>query len=34
MLRRTFGHTRGEVTRDWRRIHNEETKKSALFTSY
>ena len=30
VLRRIFGHTRGEVTGEWRRLYNEELRSVAI----
>jgi hypothetical protein len=34
MLRRIFGPKRDEVTREWRKLHNEELKDLELLTQY
>jgi len=34
VLRRVFGHKRGEVTGEWRKLHKEELKGSLLPTQY
>ena len=34
VLRRIFGPKRSEVTGEWRKLHNEELKRSVLLTQY